>query len=95
MPTPHVTESVRALLSNALDALDRLYDGKSEVVDVYSVLYATGQALSDTEFFGLFEEAAGQLHLVLRLNLSKVESRSRALDATDRLRLALAEGPAA
>jgi len=79
------------LLSNELDALDRLFDRKVEVVDVYATTYATAQALRTDEIFPLFSEAAAALAEILRTDLSPQAAREQALSATNALRVALAE----
>ncbi|MBB6096446.1 hypothetical protein HNQ60_005368 [Povalibacter uvarum] len=80
-----------ALLENAMDALDRLFDSKSEIVDTYLLTYATAQALRESRMFVLFDNASTQLQEILRSGLPKEEARERALDVTNELRIAIAD----
>jgi hypothetical protein len=80
-----------ALLSNTLDALDRLFDRQAAVVDVWAITFATAQALPQDELFSLIQEAANELNAVVRQGLPAEVARERALSITDPLRIALAE----
>ena len=78
------------LLENALDGLDRLYDGESTVIDVQALLLATGEALRSTAHFPHLDGPAGELLAVIRSSESREAKRDRALGITDELRHHLA-----
>jgi hypothetical protein len=86
-----MTETERTLLDNALDALDRLFDSKSEVIDAYVLIYATAQALNGSRFFSKFDRAAVQLRTIVRANPPREEAREMALAATNELRHVIAD----
>jgi hypothetical protein len=79
------------LLENTLDALDRLYDRHSSVLDLWALLFATAEALRATRHFSELEEPVAELLAVVRSGLSEEVQRDRALAITDRLRHYLAE----
>lgn len=79
------------MVSNTLDALDRLFDGVSSVIEVQALLFATGQALRGTPHLPHFEGPATELLAVIRSGESVEEMRERALTVTDELRHYLAE----
>ena len=79
------------LLNNTLDALDRLFDRQASIVDIYALTYATAQALRSDVLFSLFSETAISLRAIARAGLPIEEARERALDATNDLRITLAE----
>ena len=74
------------LLDNALDALDRLFDGDSSVIDVQALLFATGEALRDTVHLPHFVHPATELVAIARSRETEESKRDRALSITDRLR---------
>lgn len=80
----------RALLNNLIDALDRLFDGETNVVDVHAIVYATAEALETDELNSHLVQAATALEGVLR-NLNGEAARRRALAVTDPLRIVVAE----
>ena len=79
------------LLDNMLDSLDRLFDRKSGVIDVYTIAYASALALREHRLSAVFEEAAESLEGVVRAGLPDEASRELALEVTDALRIALAD----
>ena len=79
------------LLNNALDALDRLFDRETDVVDVSAILYATGLAIRPDALSPLFLDAASSLESVLREGVTAEDARESALRSTNSLRIALAE----
>jgi hypothetical protein len=81
-----MADGERLLLENALDALDRLFDGHCRAVDVWALLVATGVALRDTPHRPVVEEPVAGLRAVLRSGAAWDEQRDRALVATDPLR---------
>lgn len=85
-----MTKREELLLSSALDALDRLYDGDSSVIDVQSLLLATGEALRGTVHFPYLEGPATELLAVTRSLETREAKRDRALRITDELRHYLA-----
>lgn len=85
-----MSEVERTLLSNALDALDRLHDGDSTVADVYDLFYATAAALRDTDYHTPFAAVLPALAEVVRFVEGRETRRSKALWVTDDLRQYLA-----
>lgn len=81
----------KLLLENALNALDRLYDGDSSVVDVWALLFATCEAVRGTDHHPEFERPMDELLLIVRSGKSAEFQRDRALGATDELRHYLAK----
>ncbi len=79
------------LLDNALDALDRLYDGDSSTIDVQALLFATSEALRGTVHFPHLDGPAAELLAVTRSSESRETKRDRALGITDELRHYLAQ----
>ncbi len=90
LPTP-MSDVERKLLDNALDALDRLFDSKCQVDDVYALMYATAQALGTHRLAAQFSSALGRLEAIVRGGNSPDVARELALDATNDLRIALAD----
>jgi hypothetical protein len=80
-----------ALLNNALDSLDRLFDRESSVIDVYAIVYATSRALRTDPLTPVFMQAAAGLLEVVQTGESGAVDRDRALNSTQTLRAALAE----
>ncbi len=78
------------MLDNALDSLDRLFDGNISAIDVWALMLATAEALRDTPHAPEFERAARELLEVVRANGPIHDQRDRALKVTDDLRLYLA-----
>ena len=78
------------LLSNQLDALDRLFDGEAGIVDVYALTYATAIALKGDSLAPLFQSAADSLFAIGQRLLWSSLAREDALTATNSLRIALA-----
>lgn len=79
------------LLSNQLDALDRLFDLEAGIADIYALTYATSLALKDDPLAPLFRAAASSLLSIgERLRWSSL-AREDALAATNDLRIALAQ----
>ena len=81
----------KQLLDNLLDALDRLYDAQSDVLDVYALLMATSRALSDTSFAEDLERPLDALLAIIRSGRPEDQGRSAALAATDDLRRRLSQ----
>jgi hypothetical protein len=86
-----VTDRDRELASNALDALDRLYDRDNRAVDVWALVEATADAVTPGQLADALRKAAIGLREVLSAGLSADEQYGRALDATDELRHLLAD----
>jgi hypothetical protein len=84
-----MTNTEETLLSNALDALDRLFDSRSSVIDVHALLFATAHAMAGTPFFAELNEACARLAPLCRL--PDRQGRENALVATNHLRIVLAE----
>ena len=86
-----MAEEKNQLLNNQLDALDRLFDRKTEVVDLHAITYATAQALRTDPLFPLFEETAKALEKVIRAGTLGDQARDQALYATNQLRMTIAD----
>ncbi len=76
------------LLSNVLDALDRLFDRKTTVVDVHALLFATSCAMNHSRFYDELRRAAENL-APLRARAHD-SGRDEALAVTNSLRILLA-----
>ena len=74
------------LLSNSLEALDRLYDQQSSVTDVHALPFATTLALKGTEVHAAFAHAAQSLEQILKAGLTEADANRDALIVTDPLR---------
>jgi hypothetical protein len=74
------------LLSNALQALDRLYDRETRAIDVQALVYATYVAMASTELGECLKAAADGRASVVRARLSAEEENTAALAATAELR---------
>jgi len=86
-----VTNRENALLNNALDSLDRLFDRHSSVLDVWALLFATAEAIQETPHYSEFVEPVAMLRSIISSNDPAEQQRASALDATDRLRHYLAD----
>jgi hypothetical protein len=86
-----VTEREHELASNALDALDRLFDRECKAVDVWALVEATADAVTPGALADTLRAAAAQLRELLWVGLSADEQYARALDVTHELRLFLAD----
>lgn len=80
------------LLENVLDALDRLFDNESNVVDVYAIVFATAVAMDGTEMQDLLNTTADELRQLIRTDFPGADViRQQALTITDPLRKRIAE----
>ena len=79
------------LLNNVLDALDRLFDRKAGVAEVYDLICQTSEVLKGDELIAHFAKSANGLQALMQEGLPSVEERDKALDITNDLRIALAE----
>jgi len=86
-----LTKTQRILLQNVVEALNRLYDNDSGVIDVYAMLYATRHALSETPLAAEFEPSIHALEAILQTDEIRDRKRSAALVATDQLRHAVCD----
>ena len=86
-----MTNEEKQLLENVLDALDRLFDRESSVVDLQALIFATSKALAKTEYYTALNEAASGLDKLLSLRLPINVEREKGLEATNGLRLLLAK----
>ena len=82
----NVSAEVTELFNNVLQALDRLYDEESLVVDTHALLFATGLALGDSDAGRAMADAATALAFVLCLRGSEVERNRAALVITQPVR---------
>jgi hypothetical protein len=79
------------LLENVLDALDRLFDNESNVVDVYAIVFATAVAMVGTEMQQLLTSTADDLRQLIRTDFPGADMvRQQALAITDPLRKRIA-----
>lgn len=85
-----VNSREKELLENALDALDRLFDRQSSVIDVWALLLATREALRATEHHAEFDRPVAELLTLVRSGTSVDVQRDQALEVTDELRHYLA-----
>jgi hypothetical protein len=85
-----MTDRQTQLLGNALDALDRLFDSDSSALDVWALLFATGEALRGSEHYVQLERPIAELLTIVRSGTSGETQRERALEVTDELRRYLA-----
>lgn len=81
-----MTKDQKSLLENVLDALDRLFDRETTVIDVHALFFATSKALSGSEFGSRIEPFVGKLDEILRKHHTEEKCREDALIATDDLR---------
>jgi len=81
----------RLLLNHALDALDRLFDRATNVVDVHAILFATARALDDAQLRAELREPVDRLQRILRSRATRDQQVVSALEATDGLRHVLAK----
>ena len=79
------------LLNHELDALDRLFDRETSVIDAYAITFATAHALRTDPLFTLLNEAAMALDKIVRAGLSNLAAHEAALDVTNELRIRIAE----
>jgi hypothetical protein len=86
-----MTSQELRLLENLPDALDRLFDRHSLVIDIHSLLFATSEALRGTEFSSQVERPIRELESIVRSRASAEQKRDSALIATDNLRKYLAK----
>jgi hypothetical protein len=78
-------------LGEALDALDRLYDGESKPRDVQAILKLAGLGLANRELGGRISDVADRLlHKVQASRPAELDDQA-ALQATDEIRIAVAE----
>lgn len=88
-----MTPCEKCLLENMLDALDRLFDQQSSVIDVWALLFATGEALRDTPHYPEFVNPSAELSVLIRSAQPEKAERETALKITDNLRHYLAGLP--
>ena len=86
-----MTKDERELLENILDGLDRLFDRESNAIDLYTLVFATSKALSNTKYFSILDDTATQLKTVVLAELKSDDERNEALKVTNNLRFFLAE----
>lgn len=79
------------LLSEAIDALDRLYDGDSGATEVRAILKVVGIAISDRELGARISSAAAQLAQRIRAASPSLLDNNAALEVTDEVRSPIAE----
>lgn len=86
-----LTRDERELLENTIDALDRLFDSQSEVVDLYALLFATGKAFGSNPLHGVFDPPVHELRKLIQSKESEDQRRDFALIRTNDLRKAIAD----
>jgi hypothetical protein len=80
----------KKLLLNVLDGLDRLSDRDSEVIDLYALIFATSEALINTEYSDLFKDATNNLEKIAFSEQEEEVKREQALFVTNYFRTILA-----
>lgn len=85
-----MTEIENELLENILDGLDRLFDRESRAIDIYTLVFATSNFFSDTEYFSILDKTAKELKKILDLKLNAENERNESLIVTNDLRHFLA-----
>lgn len=86
-----MTNDEKRLLENVLDALDRLFDRESSIIDVHALIFATSKALPNADYFAVLDNAVDRLEIIIRSGLDTEGQRDAALTATNDLRIFLAE----
>ncbi len=86
-----LTKDERTLLTNVIEADNRLFDRQSGVADMHGIIFATSRALSGTHFSPIFESTVAELARIIRSTESLDRKREDALNATDGLRKFLSE----
>ncbi len=79
------------LLSEALDGLDRLYDGKSTAVDIAAILRLAGTALSDRALGAQILVVSDGLRLAMQAAWPRELDNREAVTLTDPVRIPIAE----
>lgn len=74
-----MTPREKQLLGNVLDALDRLFDWRSSVLDVWALLLATAEALRETPHHGELEKGAEALLVIVRSGVVRSGGTQEAL----------------
>ena len=77
-----------------LDALDRVYDGDTSVVDLHALVATTSVAVADAAWSSELADRAEALAGILRSDGDNHRQRELALEVTHLLRLRLAALPA-
>ena len=86
-----MTKTEIVLLNNVLDGLDRLFDSQSKAIDIHTLLLATSKDLTESNWIDSFNTVIRQLEYILTLNISEEQIREKALDATNELRISIAD----
>lgn len=79
------------LLDNVLDALDRMFDGHMQAIDLWALLLATSEALRGTVHYDALFEPTADLLTVVRSKATDEIMQDRVLAATGGLRHYLAD----
>lgn len=85
-----VPANERTSLGNLLDSLDRFYDRHCGPADVDALLTATASAVKDPSWIWSIEQASTALQDLARLRLPPELQYRKALEATNDLRIRLA-----
>src|SRR5580700_2236976 len=86
-----LTKYERILLENTLDALDRVFDRESKVIDLHAILFATDRALGENHFRLAFESPIHELKKTIQSKVPEDQRRDFALEITDDLRKVVAD----
>jgi hypothetical protein len=73
------------ILNIIMDSLDRLYDKKTNAIDVYGIIFASSFALIESNYYFKLSECAKELMTVIQLNSPR--ENEMALECTEELRL--------
>jgi hypothetical protein len=85
-----MTGREKRLLTNVLDALDRLFDRETSVLELEALVFATSEGLRATPHQEAFDRPANELRNIACSRVTPDVQRERALAATDELRAYLA-----
>lgn len=87
-------EDQRRRLEGVLDALDRLFDGVSDVAEIQELVAAVAVDLDDVdEWSAVLERAATDLRVVMTSGQDRHGRQAAGLTATDDLRIMIADLP--
>lgn len=81
----------KQILENIFDALDRVFDRESKVIDLYSLMYASEKALGGASTIISLCNYTAELEALVRSGKTEEIQRTEALVITDSLRGVLNE----
>lgn len=84
-----MNETDTKICENILDALDRLFDRESEVVDIFALIFASNEALGSSVTGLNLDGIAIELEKISRNGKAEELHREEALQVTNNLRIIL------